>query len=93
LSLLPGAGLSEERRKEDKPRALGGLESHPDTIRGSIGIPADVLSPILQMLIAEKFKFLLMTGTKFRYRSARLHCCRLEMKLGEDDMLPEETAD
>lgn len=29
---------------------------------------------------------ILMTGTKFHYRSARLHGFRLEMKLTEDDM-------
>jgi hypothetical protein len=28
----------------------------------------------------------LMRGSKFRYRSARLHSLRLEMKLTEDDM-------
>jgi hypothetical protein len=72
LSLLPSSSMSEERRKDYKPIALGSLDVHPDTIRGTIGIPADALSPILQMLIAEKFNFLLMTGTKFRYRSARL---------------------
>jgi len=50
-----------------------------------------VLPAILQMLIGERFRFILMTGTKFRYRSARLHGFRLEMKLTEDDMPP--TAD
>ena len=50
-----------------------------------------MLPAILQMLIGERFRFILMTGTKFRYRSARLHGFRLEMKLTEDDMPP--TAD
>jgi hypothetical protein len=40
------------------------------------------------MLIARQFKFVLMRGSKFRYRSARLHSLRLEMKLTEDDMPP-----
>jgi hypothetical protein len=47
-----------------------------------------VLSPILQMLIGGQFKFILMTGAKFRYRSAKLHSFRLKMKLTEDDMPP-----
>jgi hypothetical protein len=55
-------------------------------IKGSIGIPADALPPILQMLIAKEFKFVLLRGSKFRYRSARLTGLRLEMKLDEDDM-------
>jgi hypothetical protein len=50
------------------------------------GIPADALSPILQMLIATQLKFVLLRGSKFRYRSACLTGLRLEMKLDEDDM-------
>jgi hypothetical protein len=36
------------------------------------------------MLIAKEFKFILLRGSKFRYRSARLTGLRLEMKLTED---------
>jgi hypothetical protein len=78
--------------RTNKLLALGGLEAYPDMIRGSIEIPADVLSPILQMLIAKQLKFVLLTGSKFRYRSARLTGLRLEMKLTEDDMPPSEVA-
>ncbi|HMJ27624.1 MAG TPA: hypothetical protein VK512_02780 [Xanthobacteraceae bacterium] len=86
VSLLPTSDMSEEKRKGYEPIALGSLEAIPDMIRGSIGIPADVLSSILQMLIAKQCRFIRMTGTKFRYRSARLQGFRLEMKLSEDDM-------
>jgi hypothetical protein len=34
---------------------------------------------------------MLLRGSKFRYRSARLYSLRLEMKLTEDDM-PEDPA-
>jgi hypothetical protein len=44
------------------------------------------------MLIAKEFKFILLRGSKFRYRSARLTGLRLEMKLDEDD-LPAEGAE
>jgi hypothetical protein len=90
VSLLPTFSMGEEQRKDFEPIALGSLESHPDKITASLGIPADVLSPILQMLIAARFKFILITGGKFRYRSARLQGFRLEMKLAEDDMLAAE---
>jgi hypothetical protein len=86
VSLLPTSDMSEEKRKDYGPIALGSLEVHPERIAGSIGIPADVLSPILQMLIAKECKFILITGTKFRYRSARLQGFRLEMRLTEDDL-------
>jgi len=77
------------RGEEDyKPLALGGLEAHPDRIDGHVGIPTDALSPILQMLISGRFKFMPLVARNFRYRSARLHSLRLEMKLTEDDMPP-----
>jgi hypothetical protein len=47
VSLLPSADMSEERRKDCKPIALGALDVYPDMIKGSIGIPADALPPIL----------------------------------------------
>lgn len=86
VSLLPSADMSQEKRKDYKPLALGGLDAYPDRIDGRVGIPADALPPILQMLIAGRFKYMLLRGSKFRYRSARLHSLRLEMNLTEDEM-------
>jgi hypothetical protein len=62
-------------------RPLAGLSK--DKITGSHGIPADALQLILQMLIAGKFRYVLMRGTT---RRARLHSFRLEAKVTEDDM-------
>ena len=92
VTLLPNNNMSEERRKDYKPIALGALDIYQDMIKGSIGIPADALSPILQMLIAKQLKFVLLRGSKFRYRSARLTGLQLEMKLDEED-LPAEDAE
>ena len=86
VTLLPGNDMTEERRKEYKPIALGRLNVYPDVIKGSIGIPADALPPILQMLIAKEFKFIVLRGSKLRYRSARLTSLHLEMKLDEDEL-------
>jgi hypothetical protein len=90
VALLPTTDMSEEKRKNYEPIALGSLDALPGLIRGSIGIPADALPPILQMLIAKELKFILMTGSKFRHRSARLTGLRLEMKLTDDDMEAED---
>ncbi|AWO92703.1 MULTISPECIES: hypothetical protein [Bradyrhizobium] len=90
ISLLPSSDLEEERRKDLKPIALGSLSATEDAILGNIGIPWDALTPILQMLIAGRFKFVLMRGTRFRHRSARLNSLRIETKLTEDDVPLEE---
>ena len=85
--------MSEEKRKDYEPLALGSFDVYADRIAANIAIPSDALPPILQMLIAGQFKFVLMRGSKFRYRSARLHSLRLEMKLTEDDMPTEDDAE
>ncbi|GGI27858.1 hypothetical protein [Bradyrhizobium guangdongense] len=90
ISLLPSHELVEEKRKELTPIALGSLSLGPDGVLGNIGIPWGALTPILLMLIAGRFRFVLMRGTQFRHRSAKLNSLRLETKLTEDDPLPEE---
>jgi hypothetical protein len=87
ISLLPSSGMSEERRKNSSPTTLGTFELRSDIIEGLISIPADVLPPILQMLIAKKFKFIHLTGSKFYRRSARLTGLRLEMHLPDDALV------
>jgi hypothetical protein len=91
VSLFPSISLEEGRRKDLKPIAVGSLELYLDKIDGHVGIPSDALSPILQMLVAGRLKFVVMRGTKFRYCSARLTSCSLQTKLGEDDMPTEPT--
>ncbi|MCA1398410.1 MULTISPECIES: hypothetical protein [unclassified Bradyrhizobium] len=90
ISLLPSSDLEEERRRDLHPIALGSLHVTQDAILGNIGIPRDALTPILQMLIAGRFRFVLMRGTRFRHRSAKVNSLRLETKLTEDDLALEE---
>jgi hypothetical protein len=92
VSLFPSLSLQEERRKDLKPIAVGALEAGLERIDGRVGIPADAWAPVLQMLIADRLKFVVMRGAKFRYRSARLVSYSLQTRLSEDD-LSEEAAD
>lgn len=85
VSLFPSIGLEEERRKDLKPIAVGALEAYPERLDANLSIPSDALVPILLMLIAGRLKFVVMRGSKFRYRSARLHSYRMATKLDEDD--------
>jgi hypothetical protein len=92
VSLFPSINLEEARRKDLKPIAVGAIEAYPERLDANLGIPSDALAPILQMLIAGRFKFVVMRGAKFRYRSARLHSFSLGASLGEDDLPAEEAA-
>lgn len=60
--------------------------SPPAGVVGNIGVPWNVLTPILQILIAGRLKFVLMRGTRFRGRTARPNSLRLETGLTEDDV-------
>jgi len=93
MSLLPTLGMNPGQRGDREPLAVGSLEAYDDRIVGLIQIPIDVLPAILQMLIAEHFKFIVMGGDKFRHRRARLHRFRLEMKMTEDDMPAADAVD
>jgi hypothetical protein len=46
ISMRPSSGMNEETRKAYNPISLGALDLYPNKIEGSIGMPADVLSPI-----------------------------------------------
>lgn len=92
ISLLPSRELEDPQRRKLEPIALGSLNASPDAILRNIGIPWDALTPILQMLIADRFKFVLMRGTRFRHRTAKLNSLRLETRLTEDDVALEEGA-
>jgi len=86
VSLFPSTSLEEERRKELKPIAVGSIETYPERLDANLSIPSDVLVPILQLLTAGRLKFVVMRGSKFRYRSARLHSYSLGTELDEDDL-------
>lgn len=88
LTFLPSKDLDPEERKALRPLGVGSLDDYGDPITGLLPLPMDALPPILQMMIGERFKFVVLHGTKLSHRRATLHGFRMEMKLDPDD-LPE----
>ncbi|TQF29762.1 hypothetical protein [Bradyrhizobium sp. UNPA324] len=88
VTLLPNRNLDEERRKHHEPISIGTLELRDDKMVGLIPMPMDALSPVLLMLICNRFKFLAMSGTEMYRRSTRLSGFRLEMTLEEEEEAP-----
>jgi hypothetical protein len=86
LSTLPNPDLDEHRRREHTPRAVGSLGAHDGRLDGLLSIPQDALTPVLQMLIAGRFKFVDMGGTKLRYRHALVKSFSLKTHPDEDDI-------
>jgi len=86
LTLLPSKDLNPEARKALRPLLVGSLDGHGDPITGLISLPEDALPPILQMLIADRFKFFVAHGAPFSRRRATLNGYRLATALDTDDL-------
>lgn len=71
------------------PRAVGSLTIHNGEIEGNLGMPRDALSPILQMLIAEHFRYVVMNGERMRWRNALIRGYRFETEVNVEDYLDE----
>lgn len=77
LTVLPTVKPEEFETTRDRPprRCVGALnvrgsKSEPRELDGHLSMPADALVPVLQMLIAGRFKYVLMDGEPMRYRQA-----------------------
>jgi hypothetical protein len=68
LTFLPSTSLDPEARKALRPTGVGSLDGYGDPITGLMSLPQDALPPILQMLTGERFKFVVMHGTRFSHR-------------------------
>ncbi|MCC8950418.1 hypothetical protein H8A97_36445 [Bradyrhizobium sp. Arg62] len=88
LTFLPSKDLEPEARKALRPLLVGSLDGYGEEITGLFSLLEDALLPILQMMIGDRFKFVVMHGTRFSHRRATLSGFRLEMNLDPDD-LPE----
>lgn len=89
LTFLPNPELNEARRDKHEPRFIGSLSLHHGKLDALLSMPADVLPDVLQMLIANRFRYAVLDGTKLRYRQGEVRSLRLEMKIEDDDLPPE----
>jgi hypothetical protein len=71
---------------------VGSLDAYGDRLAGLMSIPADALPPILQMMMGDRFKFIVMRGDRLKRRRALFRSFRLETSMDEDDMPAEITA-
>ena len=88
LVFLPDERLDRENRQNDRPMLVGHLSFHgsPNAL---MSMPADALPSVLAMLIAAKFKYVVLHGSVLRYRQTDLQSFRFEMQISDED-LPDE---
>jgi hypothetical protein len=77
LWFMPTVKPEDFEQKHDQPPPPGvgsldleGKKSEQLRLVGYLSMPADALQAVMQMLIADRFKFVLMNGEAMRYR----HC-------------------
>ena len=63
----------EQKRDEPPPNGVGSLsiegpKSGPPKLVGYLSMPEDALEPVKHMLIADRFKYVLMSGEAMRWR-------------------------
>jgi hypothetical protein len=84
--LMPDRTATYARSDAPEPKGVGSASLYHGRFEALLTIPDDALASVLQMLIADKFRFIEMHGERMRYRSAAIRSYRLEMNIEEEDM-------
>jgi hypothetical protein len=97
LTVIPNIGPAEMEPRHDRPplRAVGSLsvdgkKSEGTRLVGYLSMPTGALGPVLQMLIAGRFKYVLMDGEVMRWRKALIRNYRLTAEHDEADYPDDE---
>jgi hypothetical protein len=83
LTLMPDILLGADAWQP--PRAVGSLELHGADLIGHLSMMSDALGPVLQMLIANVTKFVVMDGERMRYRKSLLRGYSLDSHFEPED--------
>lgn len=84
--LMPNNFQIDERCDIAEPSSVGSVSVSRGRFEALLTMPCDALVPVLQMLIAEKFRFIDLRGEWMRYRSATIESYRLKMNMDKDDL-------
>lgn len=87
VTLLPSEECNEGNWKKwkEQPSRIGTLNKHPDELDGVASVPADVIGPLLTMLVAGRLRFLLLDTSRLRYREAGIVRVKLRADMPEDE--------
>jgi len=69
----------------DKRRSIGSLSVQGDDLDAYIFVPAERMAELAAIAQSGRFQFVQFTGTKLRYRAARIYNVSLYTHLAEDE--------
>jgi hypothetical protein len=91
LWFLPNIAPAEMTRRDDPPpRAVGSLNVQGSILTGYLSMPADALGPVMQMLLGDRFKYVLLDGEPMRYRKALIRHYEFTEHHKEEDYPPDD---
>jgi hypothetical protein len=67
------------------PRGVGHLNIHNRLLSGGFSMAADGLEPVMQMLLADRVKYVVMHGESMRYRKALIRHYQLVSQLDPEE--------
>jgi hypothetical protein len=86
VTFLPDVSQADlEERGGALSLSVGYLQVHNKIPTGGISMATDTLGLVMQMLIAESFKFIVLYGDPMRYRQARIRSYHFETQLNPND--------
>lgn len=84
--LIPRPIPTDKEYQASEPTSVGSVNLRQKRFDALLTIPDDAIAPVLQMLIAGKFRFIDLHGHRMRYGNAKIRGYRLEMNIDEEDV-------
>jgi hypothetical protein len=86
LTFMPDVREADfEPGNKPPPRGVGHLNVHNRTLSGGFSMAADALEPVMQMLLADRVKYVVMDGEPMRYRKALIRHYQLVSQLDPEE--------
>ncbi|QOZ24128.1 hypothetical protein [Bradyrhizobium sp. CCBAU 51753] len=86
LTFMPDTGPSYSDQKEERrPLSVGYVDVRDGRVTGGFTMAIDALDLVMRMLLAARFKYLILDGEAMRYRKARIRHYRFETKVNLEE--------
>lgn len=86
VTFFPTQSLSESERKSHEPKSVGHITHRGKDYRANLHMPADILGPVLQMLIAKRYRFIFLTAEKSFRGESSVRGYRLSESIDDEDV-------
>lgn len=86
MTCFPNIQLSERKSSDQPPKGVGWISHRGKDYNANLHMPTDVLSPVLQMMVAGRYRYVLMEAEKSFRGEATIRSYRFSGTLSDDDL-------